>query len=47
MAQLHRAQGEVELKCDADKFFDLWAHRIYHVAKICPDKIQKTVLNEG
>ncbi|CAO2814427.1 unnamed protein product [Amaranthus hypochondriacus] len=47
MAQFHRAQGEVELKCDADKFFDLWAHKIYHVAKICPDKIQKTVLNEG
>ncbi|XP_057525988.1 kirola-like [Amaranthus tricolor] len=47
MAQLYRLQGQIELKCEADKFFDVWAHKIYLVQKICPDKVQKTVLNKG
>ncbi|KMS99105.1 hypothetical protein BVRB_2g047870 [Beta vulgaris subsp. vulgaris] len=47
MAKLQRVEGEIELKCQADKYFDVWAQKIYTVKKMCPDKVQKIVLNEG
>ncbi|XP_057249091.1 kirola [Beta vulgaris subsp. vulgaris] len=47
MAKLHRVEGQIELKCEADKYFDVWAHKMYLIQNMCPDKVQKPVLLEG
>ncbi|KNA21763.1 hypothetical protein SOVF_040590 [Spinacia oleracea] len=47
MAQLQRVGGQIELKCEAEKMFEVWAHKIYLVQNMCPSKVQKTVLNHG
>ncbi|XP_021735424.1 MLP-like protein 34 [Chenopodium quinoa] len=47
MAQLHRNEGQIELNCEAEKFFDIWAHKMYLISNMSPNKIQKSVLNEG
>ncbi|XP_021735387.1 MLP-like protein 31 [Chenopodium quinoa] len=47
MSQLQRVEDQTELKCDADKFFEIWAHKPFLVPKMCPNKIQKAELNEG
>ncbi|KMS99103.1 hypothetical protein BVRB_2g047850 [Beta vulgaris subsp. vulgaris] len=45
MAQLQ--QGEKEVQCEADKLFGVWAHIINPAQKMCAEKVQKSVLNEG
>ncbi|MGV7468017.1 hypothetical protein PJI21_28970, partial [Mycobacterium kansasii] len=47
MAQLRRAEGQIELKCDAEKFFNVWTQNTNLVAQLCPDKFPKIELHEG
>uniref|UniRef100_A0A803LBS8 Bet v I/Major latex protein domain-containing protein n=2 Tax=Chenopodium quinoa TaxID=63459 RepID=A0A803LBS8_CHEQI len=47
MSQLQRVEGEVELKCDADKFFDVWARKLYLAHGMSPEKVPKMELIEG
>ncbi|XP_021739206.1 MLP-like protein 28 [Chenopodium quinoa] len=47
MAQLQKAEGQVELKCDADKFFEIWGQNPSLVSNMCPIKFPKVELNEG
>uniref|UniRef100_A0A803NEL5 Bet v I/Major latex protein domain-containing protein n=1 Tax=Chenopodium quinoa TaxID=63459 RepID=A0A803NEL5_CHEQI len=47
MAQLRSVEGQVELKCHADNFFDVWAGKAHLISKISPNKIAKVELVEG
>uniref|UniRef100_A0A803NDP4 Bet v I/Major latex protein domain-containing protein n=1 Tax=Chenopodium quinoa TaxID=63459 RepID=A0A803NDP4_CHEQI len=47
MAQLQRVEGQAELKCDANKFFEIWGQNPSLVSKMCPIKFPKVELNEG
>lgn len=47
MAKIVRVEGQKELKCQADKFFDIWARKPYLVPKMCPDKMLSIELIEG
>ncbi|KAH9619159.1 hypothetical protein KSS87_022912 [Heliosperma pusillum] len=47
MAQTQRVEGGIELKCDADKFFEIWARKPYLAASMSPDKHPKIELHEG
>lgn len=47
MAQLQRVEGQTQLKCDADKFFDVWARKTFLVSKMCPQKFPKIELKNG
>ena len=47
MNQPQRVEGEAELKCGADKFFDVWAQKPYLVTKMCPNKYPKIELHQG
>ncbi|KAK9698393.1 hypothetical protein RND81_08G101200 [Saponaria officinalis] len=47
MAKIQRVEGEIELKCEADKFFEVWARKPYLASKMCPDKHPKIELHEG
>ncbi|KAL9235851.1 hypothetical protein vseg_010590 [Gypsophila vaccaria] len=47
MAQLRRAEGQVQLKCHADKFFGAMTQKTNLVHELCPDKFPKVELHEG
>ncbi|KNA20603.1 hypothetical protein SOVF_050850 [Spinacia oleracea] len=47
MAQLQKVEGQTQLKCQADKFFDIWVHNIFLVSKMSPLNFPKIELNEG
>lgn len=47
MAQLQRVKGQADLKSNADKFFDVWSHKLHLLSTLCPDKFPKVELNEG
>ncbi|XP_021739488.1 MLP-like protein 43 [Chenopodium quinoa] len=47
VAQLERIESQVELKCHADKFFDVWASKAHLISKITPNKVAKVELVEG
>ncbi|KAK9725844.1 hypothetical protein RND81_05G173500 [Saponaria officinalis] len=47
MAKIQRVEGEIELKCEADEFFEVWARKPYLASKMCPNKHPKIELHEG
>ena len=47
MAQIKQADGQIEINCNANKLFDLWAHNTLQISKICPDKFPKLELLQG
>ncbi|KAL2940079.1 MLP-like protein 31 [Bienertia sinuspersici] len=47
MAKLQKVEGQIELKCHADKFFEVWCQKPYLVTKMCPKKFPKIELHEG
>uniref|UniRef100_A0A803LBT2 Bet v I/Major latex protein domain-containing protein n=1 Tax=Chenopodium quinoa TaxID=63459 RepID=A0A803LBT2_CHEQI len=47
MAQLQRIESQIELKCHADKFFEVWASKAHLISKITPNKVAKVELVEG
>ncbi|KAL9230326.1 hypothetical protein vseg_005692 [Gypsophila vaccaria] len=47
MAQLHRVEGQIELKSHANKFYEIWARKPNLISKWCPNKYPKIELNEG
>ncbi|KAK9742134.1 hypothetical protein RND81_03G150700 [Saponaria officinalis] len=47
MAQLHKVEGQVEIKSNANKFFEIWARKTNLISEWCRDKYPKIELNEG
>ncbi|KAL2940072.1 MLP-like protein 31 [Bienertia sinuspersici] len=47
MANLQKVEGQTELKCHADKFFDTWACKPLQIPNICTNKIIKLEVQEG
>ncbi|KAL2940077.1 MLP-like protein 31 [Bienertia sinuspersici] len=47
MAKLQKVEGQIELKCHAYKFFEVWCQKPYLVTKMCPKKFPKIELHEG
>ncbi|CAO2825923.1 unnamed protein product [Amaranthus hypochondriacus] len=47
MAQIQRVEGQVELKCHANKFFDIWACKTHQIPNIIPNQISKIELHDG
>ncbi|KAL2940074.1 hypothetical protein RDABS01_001456 [Bienertia sinuspersici] len=47
MAKLQKVEGQTELKCHADKFFDAWACKPLQIPKMCANKITKLEVQEG
>ncbi|KAK9706940.1 hypothetical protein RND81_07G162400 [Saponaria officinalis] len=47
MAQVRKAEGQVQLKTHADKFFNVWTRNTNLVHELCPDKFAKVELHEG
>ena len=47
MAQLQKVEGQIELKCHADKFFNVCARTLYLVCGKCPHKIPNIELHKG
>ncbi|CAO2825924.1 unnamed protein product [Amaranthus hypochondriacus] len=47
MAQIQRVEGQVELKCHVDKFFDIWACKTHQIPNIIPNNVSKIELHDG
>ncbi|XP_074275461.1 MLP-like protein 43 [Silene latifolia] len=47
MAQLRKAEGQIEMKCDADKFFNVWTQSTNLVSKMSPNCFPKIELHQG
>ncbi|KAH9604966.1 hypothetical protein KSS87_001783 [Heliosperma pusillum] len=47
MAQIKKAEGQIEIKSHADKFFELWTRKSHLISEWCPEKYPKIELHEG
>ncbi|XP_010693434.2 MLP-like protein 43 [Beta vulgaris subsp. vulgaris] len=47
MDHLAWVEGETKLKCDAEKFFEVWSRKSYLVSQLCPHRYPKIELHEG
>ncbi|XP_074287009.1 MLP-like protein 43 [Silene latifolia] len=47
MSQIEKAEGQIEIKSQADKFFELWTRKSNLISEWCPDKYPKIELHEG
>ncbi|CAL5430678.1 unnamed protein product [Camellia sinensis] len=47
MAEIFKLEGQTEVKCKADKFFEIFTCKSYLFPKICPEKIKSVQVLEG
>ncbi|KAL7163302.1 hypothetical protein ACSBR2_039406 [Camellia fascicularis] len=47
MAQIFKLEGQTEVKCKANKLFEIFTHKSYLILKICPKKIKSIQVLEG
>ncbi|KAI3889331.1 hypothetical protein MKX03_004746 [Papaver bracteatum] len=47
MAQLHKLGFETEIKCSADRFFDMFSHNATQLPKLLPNIFKSVVIVEG
>ena len=47
MAKIFKLEGQTEVKCKADKFFEIFTSKSYLFPKICPEKIKSVQVLEG
>ncbi|XP_020967082.1 LOW QUALITY PROTEIN: MLP-like protein 43 [Arachis ipaensis] len=47
-SQVQKIETEFHIKADAKEFYDVFCNKTHHVAKVCPDKVQASVvIHEG